>query len=109
MSPAAGEPLWVTLRGERRAFGYDAYRAVFARVNRRLGTDWTPHDLRHTACVRMLDAGVELYKVREIMGHAHLATTQRYLRPRLDELIDAQRAAARSTVAGTFAGERVQR
>jgi integrase/recombinase XerD len=90
---AAGAPLWVTLRRERRALGYDAYRAVFARVNRRLGTDWTPHDLRHTACVRMLDAGVELYKVREIMGHAHLATTQRYLRPRLDELIDAQRAA----------------
>lgn len=90
---AAGEPVWVMLRGERRALGYDAYRAVFARVNRRLGTDWTPHDLRHTACVRMLDAGVELYKVREIMGHADLATTQRYLRPRLDELIDAQRAA----------------
>ena len=90
---AAEEPVWVTRRGERRAFGYDAYRAVFERVNRRLGTDWTPHDLRHTACVRMLDAGVDLYKVREIMGHAHLATTQRYLRPRLDELIEAQRAA----------------
>jgi integrase/recombinase XerD len=89
----AGEPVWVTLRGRRRAFGYDAYRGVFARVNRRLGTDWTPHDLRHTACVRMLDAGVDLYKVREIMGHAHLSTTQRYLRPRLDELIEAQRTA----------------
>ena len=40
----------------------------------------------------MLDAGVELYKVRDIMGHADLATTQRYLRPRLDELIAAQHA-----------------
>jgi integrase/recombinase XerD len=89
----AGDPMWVMLRGGRRPLGYHAYRAVFERVNRRLGTDWTPHDLRHTACVRMLDAGVDLYKVREIMGHTHLATTQRYLRPRLDELIDAQRAA----------------
>lgn len=90
-----GEPVWVTVRGERRAMGYDAYRAVFERVSRRLGTDWTPHDLRHTACVRMLDAGVELYKVRDIMGHVHLATTQRYLRPRLDELIAAQHATQR--------------
>jgi integrase len=87
------EPVWVTVRGNRRAVGYDAYRAVFARVNARLGTNWTPHDLRHTACERMLDAGMAPHKVQEIMGHAHLATTERYIRPRLDELIDAQREA----------------
>ena len=87
------QPVWVTVRGDRRAVGYDAYRAVFARVNARLGTNWTPHDLRHTACARMLDGGMDLHKVQEIMGHAHLATTERYLRPRLDELIAAQREA----------------
>ena len=36
---------------------------------------------------------MDLHKVQEIMGHAHLATTERYLRPRLDELIPAQREA----------------
>jgi site-specific recombinase XerC len=41
----------------------------------------------------MLDAGMGLHKVQEIMGHEHLATTQRYVRPRLDELIVAQREA----------------
>ena len=87
------EPVWITVRGARRAVGYDAYRAVFARVNARLGTNWTPHDLRHTACARMLDAGMDLHKVQEIMGHAHLATTERYVRPRLDELVAAQREA----------------
>jgi integrase/recombinase XerD len=85
------EPLWVTRRGGRRPVGYDAWRAVFARINARLGSNWTPHDLRHTACMRMLDAGVEVHRVQEIMGHAHLETTERYIRPRLDELIDAQR------------------
>jgi integrase len=85
------EPLWVTRRRGCRPFGYDAWRAVFARVNTRLGSNWTPHDLRHTACMRMLDAGVEVHRVQEIMGHAHLETTERYIRPRLDELIDAQR------------------
>jgi integrase len=87
------DPVWVTMRGERRALTYDAWRGVFARINDRLGTNWTPHDLRHTACVRMLDAGMGLHKVQEIMGHEHLATTQRYVRPRLDELIVAQREA----------------
>jgi integrase len=89
---APEEPLWVTCRGGHRPFGYDAWRAVFARINAQLGTNWTPHDLRHTACMRMLDAGMEVHRVQEIMGHAHLATTERYIRPRLDELIDAQRA-----------------
>ncbi len=85
------EPLWVTRRGGHRPLGYDAWRAVFARVNARLGSNWTPHDLRHTACMRMLDAGMAVHRVQEIMGHAHLETTERYIRPRLDELIDAQR------------------
>jgi hypothetical protein len=34
---------------------------------------------------------MDLHRVQEIMGHAHLETTERYIRPRLDELIDAQR------------------
>jgi integrase/recombinase XerD len=71
--------------------GPDAWRAVFARINARLGSNWTPHDLRHTACMRMLDAGMDVHRVQEIMGHAHLEATERYIRPRLDELIDAQR------------------
>ncbi len=47
---------------------YGAYRAVCARINRRLGTNWTPHHLRHTARVRILDAGMALHEVQEIMG-----------------------------------------
>lgn len=87
------EPLWVTCRLPRRAVDYGAWRAVFCRVNQKLGTNWTPHDLRHTACVRMIDGGMPLHLVQEIMGHQDLATTRRYLRPRLDELIEAQREA----------------
>ncbi|HVB46454.1 MAG TPA: tyrosine-type recombinase/integrase [Streptosporangiaceae bacterium] len=88
-----GEPVWVAGRGQRRRMSYEAYRAVFTRVNRRLGTNWTPHDLRHTACVRMLDAGMALHQVQYVMGHRHLATTQQYLCPRMDELIEAHREA----------------
>lgn len=36
---------------------------------------------------------MDIVKVQEMMGHEHLETTRRYLRPRLDELIEAQRDA----------------
>jgi integrase len=89
----AEDPVWIAVRGAAQAMTYEAYRAVFHRANRRLGTNWTPHDLRHSACVRMLDAGMPLHIVQEIMGHEDLQATQKYLRPRLDELVAAQRDA----------------
>lgn len=36
------------------------------------------HDLRHTAASWMVQRGVELYAVQKILGHANIATTQRY-------------------------------
>ena len=55
---------------------YEALRAVFRRVNAVLGTNWTMHDLRHTAALRMSrDASLTMRDVQTILGHAHLSTT----------------------------------
>lgn len=84
-----GEPLapdsrlWWTLRRRDRGRGlsrqplnYEALRAVFRRVNAVLGTNWTMHDLRHTAALRMSrDENLSLKDVQVILGHAHLSTT----------------------------------
>lgn len=85
---AADQPVWWTLRRPWRALDYDAMRAVVRRVNRLLETNWSLHDLRHTFAVRMAnDPRVPLVSLQVLLGHAHLSTTERYLKPHLEQVI----------------------
>jgi len=42
-------------------------------------TNFTFHDLRHTFGTRLADAGVDVVKIKELMGHASIGTTMRYI------------------------------
>lgn len=39
---------------------------------------YTPHSMRHTTAVHMVDAGVPLLVIKQFLGHSNLATTEIY-------------------------------
>jgi integrase len=41
-------------------------------------TDFHFHDLRHTFATRLVQNGVDLYKVQKLLGHKNIAMTERY-------------------------------
>ena len=86
--------LFVTLQNRRRI----SRAAVHKLVKKHLAaagldsTQYSAHKLRHTAATLMLQNGVDVRTLQEVLGHDHLNTTQIYTHVDNDELRTAARA-----------------
>lgn len=49
----------------------------------------TPHTTRHTFATTLLDKGVDLKTVQELLGHSHIRTTEKYLHTSDEKKLDA--------------------
>ena len=86
--------LFVTLQNRRRI----SVAAVHKLVKKLLAdagldsTQYSAHKLRHTAATLMLQNGVDVRTLQEVLGHDHLNTTQIYTHVDNDDLRAAARA-----------------
>jgi integrase/recombinase XerC len=93
--PAAGAPVFLSETRSRTpvsatmlARRLKSYLALAG-----LDPEITPHKLRHSYATHLLDAGADLRSVQELLGHAHLETTQVYTHISTDRLKKAYNAA----------------
>ena len=56
----------------------DIIRSVFRRASASFGRRVTPHTLRHSYATKMVDEGVDIRYIAELVGHQSLETTQKY-------------------------------
>ncbi|MBF4985582.1 tyrosine-type recombinase/integrase [Nonlabens mediterrranea] len=85
--------LFVTRKGDKLYPGlvYRIIKSYFSKVSQKVKT--SPHILRHSFATHLLDEGADLNAVKELLGHASLASTQVYTHSSMEMLKEVHRNA----------------
>lgn len=81
-----GDPLFVSSKGARISARTvdDRLRRYFHKLSG--STGFSAHRLRHTFATHLLDAGMDIRAVKELLGHASLSTTQDYTHLQIEQM-----------------------
>ncbi|MFQ6615471.1 MAG: tyrosine-type recombinase/integrase [Fidelibacterota bacterium] len=81
--PSETSPLFTSDEGKPMNLA-DIQRVV--RDYRKRGFKFSPHVLRHTFATHLVDRGMDIRAVKELLGHASLSSTQLYTHMRVEQM-----------------------
>ena len=81
-------PLFLGVRGNRLQASVAQKRMKNLRYELGLPDSATPHALRHSFATHLLQSGADLRSIQDLLGHASLSTTQKYMDIETSHLAD---------------------
>lgn len=76
---------------QNRYICYKEIGRIIKNAGKRIGIDhWHPHLLRHTGSSHLDDNNTSTRKIQRLLGHSKITTTQRYLHPTQDQVLEVR-------------------